>query len=151
MLAKCSACVPASLLGPLSACMLNPLTLGPIVRLGAQVLQRLARARERAARLTLCVLVPLLPDLIVRAGAQVLQRLSRARERQRVSTGGAAGPDDRMGPDFGGGGGESDDSGDEEVTAAPGNPARRSSTGAAAAPPPGLSGMGERGPGDRGL
>ena len=88
---------------------------------------------------------PHLVNLIVGAGAQVLQRLARARERQRVSTGGAAGPDDSMGPDFGGGGGgDSDESGDEEVTAGPGNPARRS-TGAAVATAPGLSGVGDRG------
>lgn len=100
--------------------------------------------------LSACVLDPLLLAPIVPFGAQVLQRLSRARERQRVSTGGAAGPDDRMGPDFGDGGGDSDESGDEEVTATPGNPARRS-TGAAVAPASGLSGVGDSGPGDRGL
>ncbi|KAK9826366.1 hypothetical protein WJX81_002936 [Elliptochloris bilobata] len=80
---------------------------------------------------------------------KVLQRLSRARKRQRVSEGGAAGPEDPMGPDFGDGDGDSDAS-SEEVAAVPEDNTAWAS-GSAATSAPGLSGVVERGPGNKGL
>ena len=131
-----------------------------MLTLGVLVLQRQASAQNLPRVCAVCLLcsIPYMPALqawsplalTARLGVQVLQRLSRARERQRVSTGGAAGPDDQMGPDFGEGRGDSDASDDEQVTAAQQSPARRT-TGAAAAPAPGLSGLAEREPVNMGL